>query len=242
MEPRLEGRHALVTGAGSGIGRAIAIELARRGASLALVGRDPSKLDSVRAEIEAAGGAAAAHPCDVGSSPAREALVVDLSGRHDRLDVLVHAAGIYLSGSIEDVSPEALESLIRVNTTGPLALTRALLALLRAARGDVVFVNSSVVQRPAPGVAHYAATKQALRALADALRDEINPDGVRVLSVYAGRTATPMQASIFEAEGRPYPAERLLQPEDVARMVAETIALPRTAEVTELSIRPATRT
>ena len=81
--------------------------------------------------------------------------------------------------------------------------------------------------------------QQLLNTLADSLREEVNEQGVRVLSVYPGRTATPRQAGIFEAEGREYTPERLLQPEDLAGMVAGCLALPRTAEVTDLFIRPA---
>jgi NADP-dependent 3-hydroxy acid dehydrogenase YdfG len=97
-------------------------------------------------------------------------------------------------------------------------------------------MNSSVGS--APEVGFYSASKHALKAFADTLRAEANPAGVRVLSVYPGRTATPMQESIFAAEGRSYDPSRLLQPEDVAEMVLAALCLPRTAEVTDLHIRP----
>ena len=85
----------------------------------------------------------------------------------------------------------------------------------------------------------YAATKHALKGLADGLRQEVNAFGVRVISVFPGRTATPLQASLFELEGRQYVPKRLLQPEDVAAMVVQALALPPTAEVTDILIRPA---
>ena len=84
----------------------------------------------------------------------------------------------------------------------------------------------------------YASTKHALRAIADSLREEVNETGVRVLSVYLGRTASPMQAAIHAAEGKQYRPADLLQPSDVAAMILAALALPRTAEVTELSVRP----
>jgi NADP-dependent 3-hydroxy acid dehydrogenase YdfG len=87
-------------------------------------------------------------------------------------------------------------------------------------------------------VGQYAASKHALRAIADSLRDEVNPDGVRVLSVFLGRTASPMQADIYRAEGRRYQPEQLMQPEDVAAVVINALSLPRTAEVTEVRMRP----
>jgi NADP-dependent 3-hydroxy acid dehydrogenase YdfG len=87
-------------------------------------------------------------------------------------------------------------------------------------------------------VAQYAATKHALRAFTNSLRQEVNADSVRVLSVFLGRTATPMQQAIHAQEGKPYHSERLIQPEDVAAVVVNALSLPRTAEVTEIHMRP----
>ena len=117
-------------------------------------------------------------------------------------------------------------------------MTCALLPMLKAGRGQIVFMNSSMGLRVRAGVAHYAASKHALRALADGLREEINLDGVRVLSVFLGRTASPMQADAHRAEGRSYRPENLIQPTDVASLVSHVLALPRTAEVTDIHMRP----
>ena len=105
-------------------------------------------------------------------------------------------------------------------------------------RGQIVNIGSMSGVNPAPFGEVYSASKHALRAFTDSLRAEVNPSGVRVLSVYPGRTATPMQESIFAAEGRSYDPSRLLQPADVAEMVLAALCLPRTAEVTDLHIRP----
>ena len=113
------------------------------------------------------------------------------------------------------------------NVLAAFALTKQLLPEICANRGQVVFVNSSVVNHPAPGNVTYAATKHALKGLADGLRQEVNAFGVRVISVFPDRTATPLQASLFELEGRRYVPTRLLQPEDVAAMVVQALALPR---------------
>jgi NADP-dependent 3-hydroxy acid dehydrogenase YdfG len=108
----------------------------------------------------------------------------------------------------------------------------------------VVFVNSSAGVHAAAGIAQYAATKHALRALADSLRCEVNVDGVRVLTVYPGQTASPMQEELHRqrqlhaAETRPYRAGELLQPADVAAVVVNALGMPRTAEVTEVHVRP----
>jgi NADP-dependent 3-hydroxy acid dehydrogenase YdfG len=107
------------------------------------------------------------------------------------------------------------------------------------ARGQVVFVNSSAaLSAKRPDVGQYSAMKHALKAIADSLREEVNPKGIRVLTVYLGRTATPMQAAIYQREGGEYHPEALLQPEDVASVVVQTLLLPSTAEVTDISMRP----
>ena len=152
--------------------------------------------------------------------------------------VLVHAAGVHVAGPVGRAPVAELDEQLAVNLRAPYLLTQALLPDLVAAAGDVVFVNSSAGRAARAGVAAYSASKHALRALADGLRDEVNPRGVRVLSVYPGRTATPGQEAIFAEEGRAYAPGLLLQPEDVAEAVAGALALPRTAEVTEIMIRP----
>jgi NADP-dependent 3-hydroxy acid dehydrogenase YdfG len=128
-----------------------------------------------------------------------------------------------------------------VNVLAPFALTKHLLPDIRASKGQIVFVNSSVVNHPAPGTLQYAASKHALKGLADGLRQEINASGVRVISIYPGRTATPLQASLCEIEGRAYMPAELLQPEDFAAIVVRALALPETAEVTDIMIRPASK-
>jgi short-subunit dehydrogenase len=115
--------------------------------------------------------------------------------------------------------------------------------LLITSRGQIVFVNSSAgLSASRPETGQYAATKHALRAIADALRAEVNPMGVRVLSMYLGRTATPMQKALFKQAKRTYVGARLLQPQDVAAMVVSALSLARTAEVTDIMIRPAIKT
>jgi len=117
-------------------------------------------------------------------------------------------------------------------------LTQLLLADLTASRGQIVFVNSSQGLKAAPGVGQFAATQHALKAVADSLRQEVNQEGVRVLTVFPGRTATPRTADICRLEGIPYQPELLLQPEDIATMISAALMLPRTGEVTNISLRP----
>ncbi len=231
----------VVTGATSGIGRAIALRLAAGGADVVLVGRDRDAL----AEVAGAGGGAGGRRIPLAADLTRDDELREAARRAEAelggVAVLVHAAGLHAMGPVAEAPVASLDSQVAVNLRAPYLLTQALLPALVAAGGDVVFVNSSAGRAARGGVAAYAATKHALRGLADGLRDEVNALGVRVLSVYPGRTATPGQQAIFAQEGRPYRPERLLQAEDVAAAVAGALALPRTAEITEIMIRPMTK-
>lgn len=109
---------------------------------------------------------------------------------------------------------------------------------MRSCKGQIVFINSSAGLNARADVGQYAATKHALKAIADSLREEVNADGVRVLSMFLGRTATPMQDAVHKMEGKEYHPECLIQPEDVAAVVVNALSLPRTAEVTDIHIRP----
>ena len=235
---RMDGSVALVTGAGSGIGRALALALAREGAAVWLCGRDATKLEETAALIVGGSSRDVVARADLTADADADALAARLRAEAGRLDLLVHSAGVFRMGPWTDVPAEELDALYRTNVRAPYRLTRSLLPLLKASRGQVVFVNSSAAVNPGPNWGAYAATKSALRSLADSLRAEVNRDGVRVLSVFPGRTASPMQASIFAAEGRPYAPEKLLQPGDVAAAVLQALTLPRTAELTDLHIRP----
>jgi short-subunit dehydrogenase len=131
-----------------------------------------------------------------------------------------------------------LDQQFGVNVRGPYALTQAFLPLLRSSRGQIVFINSTAGLSAGPNVGQYAATKHALKAITDSLREEVNPDGIRVLSIFNGRTATPMQAAVHVAEGRDYCPEKLIQPDDVASVVVHALSLPKTAEITDVQMRP----
>ena len=233
----LEGRACAVTGASSGIGRALTIALARSGAHVVAVARSQERLDSLALE---AGGPGTIFPlvADLADDEGLDSAASGILARADRLDVLVHSAGtIHLEGLASATASE-LDRQYAVNLRAPVALTRALLPALERARGQVVFVNSSAALRASANNVLYAVTKAGLKAFADGLRDAVNRDGIRVLTVYVGRTATPMQAHVHESEGRPYRAELLLRPEDVAESVVSALILPSSGELTELSIRP----
>jgi NADP-dependent 3-hydroxy acid dehydrogenase YdfG len=226
-------RGAVVTGAGSGIGRAIALGLAGCGWSVLLVGREEEKLREVATE-------AGARPlvADIATDAGRAAVA---AAAGTSLDVLVHSAGAYLAGSISELADDQWAALDAVNLHAPILLTSRCLNALRNARGSVVFINSSAgILAPGAGKAAYAAGKHGLRAAADALRAEVSPE-VRVLSIFPGRTDTPMQRAVLREERRTAPPGTLLAPEDVAAMVLAALSLDASAEVTEIVMRPRRR-
>jgi len=237
----LAGRVAVVTGASSGVGRAIALQLSRQGVNLCVIGRDSNRL----AETVAATrhySKATGFQIDLTDEEEIEPLVHYLQTVSNRLDILIHSAGIIHQDLLSSATIKDFDLQYAINVRAPYLLTQRLLPLLQTARGQIVFINSSaglVAKRP--NVGQYSATKHALKAFADSLREEVNPSGVRVLTMYLGRTATAMQEGLCRSERRPYHPESLLQPEDVASVVVHTLMLPLTAEITDISIRPASR-
>lgn len=231
-------RLCVITGASGGIGRATALALAGDGTTLYLVGRRVDALEAVAQEARARG--AGVHICraDLGRDEETAGLVAGVRQEVGGVDVLVHAAGVIALGTVEELPVEDFDRQYAVNVRAAYVLTQRLLPLLKAARGQVVFINSSAGLTGRRGSGQYAATKHALRGLADSLRDEVNDDGIRVLSLYLGRTATPMQKTIHDAEGRPWHPERLIRADDVAAIVVAALNLPRSVEVTDIAVRP----
>jgi len=230
---------ALITGASSGVGRAIALELAALGALVLLVARDPQKLQSVADAISNAGGAARVLAFDLTNDQALTTLVAQVRAQFKRIDFVIHSAGVFKMAPIATASIDDFDALFRCNVRAPFALTQALLPQLIASRGSVAFINSTAGETTHPNVGQYAASKFALRALADTLRLEVNAQGVRVLSVMLGRTATPMQEEVCRLEGSTYDATKFLQPRDVAQAVVGVLTVSPGAEVTNLYLRPA---
>ncbi len=227
----------LITGASSGIGAALARRLAAPGRTLHLQGRDDARLSSLSAEVAGTGAVPITHRLDLSDHSAVDREATRLRDEIDRLDALVHSAGIVALGSLETTDIRDLDRQLSVNLRAPFALTAALTPALVAARGQVVFVNSGAGQRASPGWSQYAASKFGLRALADAYRAEVAERGVRVTTIYPGRTATPMQAEVHRFEARDYDPERFARPDDVASSIEHALEMPRSAVVPEISVR-----
>jgi NADP-dependent 3-hydroxy acid dehydrogenase YdfG len=229
---------AVITGASSGIGKAIALGLAAQGATLCLIGRRTAALEAVAQSAGAAAPRVLSHPADLTLDQDLQELTVCLQRDYGRIDLLVHSAGAISIGQLETAPVNDFDLQYRTNVRAPYVLTQALLPMLRASRGQIVFINSQAGLSARANMGQYAATKYALKALADSLREEVNAAGVRVLSVYPGRTASPMQAALHAMEGKEYHPERLMQPDDVAAVVIQALSLPRSTEVTDIILRP----
>ncbi|HZQ18226.1 MAG TPA: SDR family NAD(P)-dependent oxidoreductase [Terriglobales bacterium] len=232
------GRVALVTGASRGIGRAIAIALAQNGASVYLIGRDPialSEAETMACQFSTASNIRADLTVDADIERLRRRLEAEI----DKLDILIHSAGCIYQHTLEGASIDNLDAQYATNVRAPYAVTKELLPLLKNAAGQIIFINSSAgLSAKRADLGQYSATKHALKAIADSLREEVNPDGIRVITLYLGRTATPMQQALYQQQGKSYDPQRLLQPEDVASVVVQALAIPPTAEITDISIRP----
>ena len=226
----------LLTGAGSGIGRLLAERLHARGDDLVLIARDDDRAAELAAAFPGATTVSAdlAHPEQIAPALAAAALPA-------RIDAVIHAAGVVALGPVAELPLDAWTSQLTVNLVAPAELTRAVLPRVRAAHGQIVFVNSGAGLTAHPDWGAYAASKHGLKALADALRGEEAPHGVRVTTVYPGRTATPMQAEVHAQEGADYDPSRWINPGSVVTAILTALDLPRDAVISDLSVRPGPR-
>lgn len=222
-------RTHLVTGAGSGIGALVAAALLARGDEVHVLARSEQRAAEIAEQL-----------------PGSRTLVADLArpasvetlALPDRLDSVVHAAGVVQLGAVGELSVQDWTEQVQVNLVAPAALTRVALPALRAARGTVVLLNSGAGLFAHPQWSAYAATKHGLRAFADALRAEEAEHGVRVTSLYPGRTATPMQEQVHAQEGKTYDAADWIRAETVAEAVLHVLDVPADATVPDLTIKP----
>ncbi|WP_337063233.1 SDR family NAD(P)-dependent oxidoreductase [Kineococcus sp. G2] len=192
----LRNRSIVITGAGSGIGRALALQLAGQPARLTLVGRRAGPLEEVAALVRERGGRAHVVAADLTAPGAPREVADSARDAFGGLDVLVNNAGNVRAGRLESLQEREVLAQIALNLTAPILLTRAALPLLRAAGdGLVVNVSSGIGLVALPFYATYAATKAGVAHFGDALRRELAGEGVRVLNVYPGATSTPMMES-----------------------------------------------
>ncbi len=230
----LKGKVAIVTGATSGIGRAISFCLSEAGAILCVLGRNRYALEELEKKLNQS----RSYLVDLEKDEDIYRFKENFLKEFHRVDFLIHCAGVIRLGSVKDMSVHDFDLQFKVNVRAPYLLTHLFLPLLEKNRGCVVFINSSSAFKSNKLVSQYSATKHALKAIADGLRKEVNPLGIKVVSIYPGQTATPMQKEIYKILKRDYKPEKLIQPLDVAHILLNIISLPQQVEVTDINIRP----
>lgn len=226
----------LVTGGGRGIGRAIALRFAREGADVVVAARTSSELDAVVGEIEAAGGRGLAAQMNVGDEGSVGAAVwraTEFTG--GPLDVLVNNAGVFQVAPIEELDEATWHRHIEVNLTGAFFVTKECLGSLREGERPHVFCIASVAAlRGFPGNTAYCASKYGLRGFADALREEVREQGIRVSTVYPGPTDT----TIFDGVPGDWDRSAMNRPEDVAEVVVSAYFAGPDADIDDLEVPP----
>lgn len=229
---RFEGRTALVTGAGSGIGRAIAIRLAEEGAAVAVNDISVEAADQVAAEIAAMGAQAIAAPGDVGSEGAVKQIVSTAQQAFSRLNVLVNNAAVFVYGTVGEASASDWEAVFRVNVGGAALMSKYAMPLLKASEGGAIVNIASVgAIIGSSGMTPYGTSKAAMLGLTRCLAVEAAPDGVRVNAVCPGCIWTPALMRIMdgldfdrakgeEVWGESMLLKRFAEPEELAAAVA----------------------
>ncbi len=238
------GKVALVTGASSGIGAAAAEALAAAGASVAVSARRADRLASLVSHIRNNGGDALALPGDVIEEHVAQAVVRDTLSRFGRLDILVNSAGVIDSGGVENADATRYRRVMDINLMATLYTCRAAIAPMRAqGGGDIINISSIAGRRAAALFNAYSASKFAVNAMSEALRQEVGRYGIRVCIIEPGATTTEVSAGVGDPNYRKFiqdhvSKEGAMKPEDVADAILFVASLPPRANVSELLIRP----
>lgn len=229
---------AVVSGAGSGIGRAIAVRLGGRGGHVALLGRREEPLRETLAAVEAAGGTGEVMPVDVRDETAVGRLAEDLVARHGAPEIVVPAAGTASIAPLEETDVADLRTMLETNLVGTFLLFRAFLSAMKArGRGRLVPVLSVAAREGFPGWGAYGASKWGLRGLVASLRAELAGTGLLVTALYPGATDTP----IWHGSGMTgdWDRSKMIPPEEVARLLLAALDADPRALVEEIHVGPA---
>jgi NADP-dependent 3-hydroxy acid dehydrogenase YdfG len=239
----LSGKVALVTGASSGIGNAVALALAAEGAHVAVAGRRRNRLDDLVGKITASGGRGLAVIGDVSVLEDAARFVRQTVENFGRIDILINSAGINEAGGVE-LPVETWRHVLNVNLMGSIYTSRAAFSYMKAqGAGDIVNISSTAGRRAASGFASYSTSKFGLTGFTEALRQEAGSVGVRVAIVEPGSTATEIANSISDPGVRKQihdhtHKEGVMEASDIAAAILLIVSLPRRANVTRILIQP----
>ncbi|WP_434046308.1 MULTISPECIES: SDR family oxidoreductase [Sorangium] len=235
MESELAGKVVLITGASSGIGEALAREVARRGGRSVLAARRTERLEALAAEVRASGGEAIVARCDVTRDGDVERAVEEAREAFGGLDIAIANAGFGVAGRVEELSLDDFRRQIETNVFGALRTVKAALPELKRSRGGVALMGSASGYLAFPGMGAYSMSKFAVRALAETLRGELHADGVAVTHVAPGFVASEIRridnlGELREGAREPVPPWLVMPTPKAARQIMDAIAARR-AEV-----------
>lgn len=230
----LAGRNALVTGAGKGIGKAIAIALAKEGVHVALMARTASDLQQVADDVEKEGVKAVIITADVSHLDSVNKAIAEADASLGNIDILINNAGVASMGKFLDLSPEEFERIIKVNLFGPYYVTRAVLpSMIERQSGDIVNIASTAGLRGSAQTSAYSASKFALMGLSESLMQEVRKHNIRVSTLTPSTVATELAYDLKLTDGNP---EKVMQPEDFAELIIAHLKLNRRVFVKEAGI------
>ncbi|HEX8427282.1 3-ketoacyl-ACP reductase [Hymenobacter sp.] len=221
----IKGKNALVTGAGKGIGRAIAIALAQEGVNVALLARTETQLQQVAQEVEALGVKTTIVTADVADRAAVEAAVTQAETSLGSIDILINNAGIGTFAKLVDMAPDEWEQIVRVNLFGTYYATRAVLpGMIARETGDIINISSTAGLRGAATTSAYSASKFAVMGLTESLMQEVRKHNIRVSALTPSTVATELAISNKLTDGNP---DKVMQPEDLAEFIVSQLKLNR---------------
>lgn len=219
----LKGKNAIITGAGRGIGRAIAIALATEGVNVGLLARSEDQLQSVAKEIEAHGVKAVTAIADVSINKEVNKAIDMFKSKLGNLDILINNAGIAKFGNFLELEIEDWEKIIQVNLMGVYYVTRAVLpAMIHQNSGDIINISSTAGQKGAPITSAYSASKFGVLGLTESLALEVRKYNIRVSALTPSTVATDLAIENNLTDGDP---EKVMQPEDIAEFIISQIKL-----------------
>lgn len=229
MDIGLKGKVVWVTGASSGIGEALAWELARQGARVVVTARRTDRLYRLVEKIRAEGGEALALACDVTKTEDQERVVAQALNQFQRLDVVVANAGMSVPGRLEDITMEEIRRQLETNLFGALTTAKVSLDALKRSRGRLVLMGSVMSYVSIPGHGPYSASKFALRAFAEALTPELLPAGVSVTLICPGFVESEIRLKDDRGhpQSDPMPSWLVMSREKAARQMVRVIARRR---------------
>ena len=244
MSSPLEGKIALVTGASSGIGAATAVALAAAGASVAISARRKDRLDELAGQIAAAGGKALALPGDMAVQADAVKAVEDTVAHFGRIDILINSAGIMQAGGIEGYDLDEYRRVVDINLMGTVYTSWAAIPhMKRQGVGDIVTISSLAARKGGPETNAYSASKHAVNAMTDGMRQELGGHNIRVMILMPGATETEVFSGISNPAWRTaiekhVTKEGAVKASEIADTLVFMLSMPRNVNISEISVRP----